>query len=141
MKEYFKTALWGILIWVFVTVFFIYFGEHVLFSPGTNSFVISLFLLLVGTGFLLVGVTCLYLLFDKSDNSPLKFGLVGTTIGLILDTFSLSNHHFIFPELDDSQVIAFAAWMSFAYALYLLIPTLIYKLRKRKNHRIQANLS
>ena len=122
MKGYLFTAMWGVLVWLFATLFFRFFGEHVLFSPVTNEFIISIFLLLVGTSVLLCGVTYMYLLFDKTNNAPLKFGVIGTIIGLALDTFSLSNHHLVFPKLDDSQVIAFTAWMSFAYALYLFIP-------------------
>lgn len=122
MKGNLFTAMWGVLVWLFATLFFRLFGEHVLFSPVTREFVISIFLLLVGTSVLLVGVTYVYLQFDKANNAPLRFGVIGTIIGLALDTFSLSNHHLVFPRLDDSQIIAFTAWMSFAYALYLLIP-------------------
>ncbi len=124
MKGYLFTALLGVLVWLFATLFFRFFGEHVLFSPATDEFIISIVLLLVGTSILLCGVTYVYLLFDKTNNAPLKFGVIGTIIGLALDTFSLSNHDMVFPTLDDSQVIAFTAWMSFAYALYLLIPSL-----------------
>ena len=85
------------------------------------------------------GVTYVYLLFDKSENAALKFGVIGSIIGLSLDTFSLSNHHFIFPQLDDSQVIAFTAWMSFAYALYLLIPAIIN--RKRSTYPKSGGLT
>jgi hypothetical protein len=125
MKVYFITVIWGFFVWLFATLFFVFFGEHVLFSPGTDMFLISTLLLLAGTGLLLWGITYVYLFFDKSTHAPLKFGIVGTIIGLALDTFTLANYHFIFPKLDDSQVIAFTAWMSFAYALYLLIPFMI----------------
>lgn len=131
MRGYLFTALWGIVVWFFATLFFVLFGKQVLFSPGSSSFVMSILLLIVGTAILLVGMTFFYLLFDKSENSSLKFGLIGTIIGLTLDTFSLSNHRYIFPNLSDSQVVAFTVWMSFAYALYLIIPTLINE-RNRK---------
>ncbi|MBD8007563.1 DUF5367 family protein [Bacillus norwichensis] len=124
MKGYLFTAMWGVLVWLFATLFFRFFGERVLFSPVTDEFVISIFLLLVGTSILLCGVTYVYLLFDKANNAPLKFGVIGTIIGLALDTFTLSNHDMVFPTLDDSQMIAFTVWMSFAYALYLVIPLL-----------------
>lgn len=134
MKSYLYTAIWGVLVWLFATIFFMVFGEHVLFNPGTNEFIFSILLLLVATGALLWGVTYLYLIFDKTNYASLRFGIIGTIIGLSLDTFSLSNHHFIFPKLDDSQVIAFTAWMSFAYALYLLIPVSInYQKNKIKS--------
>lgn len=131
MKGYMFTAVWGVLVWLFATLFFSFFGEHVLFSPKTSGFIVSICLLLAGTAILLYAATYLYLLFDKANNAALKFGIMGTIIGLTLDTFSLSNHHIVFPNLDDSQVIAFTAWMSFAYALYLLIP-LMFNVRNRK---------
>src|SRR5699024_8617415 len=121
MKGYLFTAMWGFLVWLFATLFFRLFGEYVLFSPVSNEFFFSTTLLLVGTSALLWGVTYVYLLFDKTNNAPLRFGVIGTIIGLVLDTFSLSYHRIVFPKLDDSQVIAFTAWMSFAYALYLFI--------------------
>ena len=133
MKGYLFTALSGVLVWFFATMFFVLLGDRVLFSPGTDKYGISILLLVVGTGCLLWGVTYVYLLFDKSKNAALKFGIIGSIIGLSLDTLSLSNHNLIFPKLDDSQVIAFTAWMSFAYALYLLIPTMINQ--KRSTYR------
>ncbi|RUL50932.1 DUF5367 family protein [Lysinibacillus antri] len=129
MKNYLITTLWGVFIWFFATLFFVFFGEHVLFSPGKENFTTSILLLVLGTGLLLWGVTYIYLFFDKSKNAPLKFGVIGTIIGLSLDTFSISNHNLIFPKLDDSQIIAFTTWMSFAYALYLFIPALINQQR------------
>lgn len=137
MKGYLFTILSGILVWLFATMFFVFFGDLVLFSPGTTNYGMSLLLLIAGTGCLLWGVTYVYLFFDKSKNAALKFGIVGTIVGLSLDTFSLSNHNLIFSKLDDSQVIAFTAWMSFAYALYLLIPAIIHqKNRISKNSRL-----
>lgn len=129
MKKYLITALWGVFIWFFATLFFVFFGEHVLFSPGKENFTTSILLLVLGTGLLLWGVTYIYLFFDKSKNAPLKFGIIGTIIGLSLDTFSISNHQLIFPKLDESKVIAFTTWMSFAYALYLFIPAMINQQR------------
>lgn len=125
MKGYMFTAMMGVLVWIFATLFFRIFGEYVLFSPITKKFIISLFLLLVGTAILLWAVTKVYILLDKSNNAALKFGVIGTIIGLALDTFSISNHQIVFPKLDESQIIAFTAWMSFAYALYLIIPLIM----------------
>ncbi|KQL53924.1 hypothetical protein AN964_10725 [Heyndrickxia shackletonii] len=131
MKGNLITVIWGVLVWVFATMFFVFFGESVLFSPGTENFATSIILLETVTGLILWGVTYIYLLFDKSKNAPLKFGIIGTIIGLSLDTFSISIHHTIFPKLDDSQVIAFTAWMTFAYALYLFIPAMINQQRSK----------
>ena len=137
MKGYLFAVLSGVLVWFFATMFFVLLGDRVLFSPGTDNYGISLLLLVVGTGCLLWGVTYIYLLFDKSKNAPLKFGIIGSIIGLSLDTLSLSNHNLIFPKLDDSQVIAFTAWMSFAYALYLFIPAIINQ--KRNTYQKMAD--
>ncbi|WP_156416278.1 DUF5367 family protein [Cytobacillus dafuensis] len=93
---------------------------------------IHILILIVGTGILLFAVTYLYSLFDKAENASLRFGVIGTIMGLILDTFALSNHHYIFPQLRESQIIAFTTWMSFAYALYLIIPFIINELKKRR---------
>lgn len=43
----------GCLVWICAIMFFVFFGEYVLFSPGTNGFLISTILLLIGTGALL----------------------------------------------------------------------------------------
>lgn len=125
MKGYLFVACWGVLVWLIATLFFVFFGKQVLFSPGSDSFFISLFLLTAGTAIVLLAVTFLYSLLDQSKNAALKFGLIGTVVGLTLDTFSLANHHYIFPELSESQIIAFAVWMSFAYMLYLIIPAMV----------------
>lgn len=63
--------------------------------------------------------------FDPSNYAPLKLGVMGTCIGLLLDAFSLSLYPIVFPALNDSQIIAFTVWMSAAYALYLMIPALM----------------
>lgn len=136
MKSFYLAAIWGVLVWICAILFFVFFGEYVLFSPETNDFLISTILLLIGTGILLWGITYVYSKFDRSENSPLRFGMMGTVIGLIFDSFSLANYHSIFSKLDDSQVIAFTVWMSFAYALYLIIPAFInfsQKSRQTKN--------
>ncbi|MGN7403672.1 DUF5367 family protein [Cytobacillus praedii] len=131
MKGHFLTVLWGVIVWFLATMFFVLFGNQVLFSPGTSSFVISTLILIAGTGVLLFAVTFLYLFFDRSRNAALRFGIIGTIIGLSLDTFSIAFHEMIFPELSHSQIIAFTVWMSFAYALYLIIPLLINEVKKR----------
>lgn len=132
MKSFYIAAISGVVVWICAIMFFVCFGEFVLFSPGTNEFLISTILLLIGTVLLLWGVTYIYAKIDQSENSPLRFGMMGTIIGLIFDSFSLANYHSIFPNLDDKQVIAFTVWMSFAYALYLIIPSFINYLQKTK---------
>lgn len=129
MKGYLFVACWSVLVWLFATLFFVFFGKKVLFSPDSDPFFMSLFLLTAGTAILLLAVTFLYSLFDQSKNATLKFGLIGTAVGLTLDAFSLANHRYIFPELNESQIIAFTVWMSFAYALYLIIPAMVNERR------------
>ncbi|USK68892.1 DUF5367 family protein [Peribacillus asahii] len=138
MKGNAFALIFGVLVWFVATMFFVILGERVLYPPGTVSFAISITLLVVGTGFLLWGITYIYLLFDKTENAPLKFGIIGTMIGLALDTFSLSFHQFIFPNLAEPQVIAFTAWMSFAYALYLFIPAFINKKRSKSKREYKV---
>ncbi|REK56621.1 MAG: hypothetical protein C6W55_07735 [Thermobacillus sp.] len=125
MRNWLFTAMWGFVVWLFATLFFRLFGEYVLFPPRSNAFVISTILLLIGTAAVLWGVTQAYRQFDRSKYAPLKFGVIGTIIGLALDTFSISFHPVVLPQLDEARVIAFTAWLSFAYALYLFIPFMI----------------
>ncbi|TCZ79887.1 hypothetical protein E0485_03180 [Paenibacillus albiflavus] len=130
MKKHLFTLLWGLGVWLCATLFFIFLGKFVLYTPGTSSFTISIILLLAGTAVLLWGITHIYVLFDKTNHAALRFGIIGSILGLFLDTFSLSFHRTIFPLLEESQIIAFSAWMSCAYALFLVIPALL-------NQRIQ----
>ncbi|WP_040984723.1 DUF5367 family protein [Oceanobacillus jeddahense] len=133
MKTYLFTAAWGVFVWAAATLFFRIFGEEVLFTPGTEAFMFSIAMLLVGTAILLTLVIYLYTLFDKKDYAAIRFGIVGTMIGLVLDSFVFSNYQMIFPNLDETQVIAFSSWMSFAYALYLVIPFLFpQKIRQKQ---------
>jgi hypothetical protein len=117
--------MWGFVVWLFATLFFRLFGEYVLFPPLSSAFWISTILLWIGTAAVLWGATHTYRMADKSNQAPLKFGVIGTMVGLALDTFSLTFHPVVFPQLDDAQVIAFTVWLSFAYALYLFIPFMI----------------
>ena len=133
MRSCLFTAMWGVVVWLFATLFFRLFGEYVLFPPLSNAFWISTILLLIGTAAVLWGVTHAYRLFDQSNQAPVKFGVIGTMVGLALDTFSLTFHPIVFPQLDDAQVIAFTAWLSFAYALYLFIPFMIQQRIARKS--------
>ncbi|GEN86685.1 DUF5367 family protein [Oceanobacillus sp. FSL W8-0428] len=132
MKTYLFTAAWGVIVWIIATLFFRIFGEDVLFTPGTDAFMYSTAILLVGTAILLTLVIYLYTLFDKKDYAAIRFGIVGTMTGLVLDSFVFSNYQMIFPNLDETQIIAFSSWMSFAYALYLVIPFLFQQRSRQK---------
>lgn len=132
MKTYLFTAAWGVIVWGAATLFFRIFGEAVLVPPGTDAFMYSSGALLVGTAILLTLVIYLYTLFDKKDYAAIRFGIVGTMIGLVLDSFVFSNYQMIYPDLSEPQVIAFSSWMSFAYALYLVIPFLFQQKVRQK---------
>lgn len=132
MKNYLFTAAWGLFFWGAATLFFRIFGEDVLFIPGTDAFMYSTAMLLTGTAVLLTLVIYFYTLFDKNDYAAIRFGIVGTMIGLGLDSFVFSNYQMMFPNLDETQIIAFSSWMSFAYALYLVIPFLFQQRRRQK---------
>ncbi|MEK4304115.1 DUF5367 family protein [Oceanobacillus sp. M60] len=132
MKTYLFTAAWGVIVWGAATLFFRIFGEAVLFPPGTDAFMYSSGALLVGTAILLTLVIYLYTLFDKKEYAAIRFGIVGTMIGLLLDSFVFSNYQMIFPDLHETQVIAFSFWMTFAYALYLVIPFLFQQKVRQK---------
>ncbi|SOC18193.1 hypothetical protein SAMN05880501_11061 [Ureibacillus xyleni] len=125
MKNFLKPLIFGLFVWFFATMFFVFLGKYVLITPGEEGYFVSLIILLLGTGILLYFTTKIYMLFDKTKYGPLKFGLIGTIIGLTLDTLSLSNYEIIFEKLETSQVISFAAWMCCAYALYIVIPLII----------------
>nr|WP_279664940.1 DUF5367 family protein [Ectobacillus ponti] len=111
-------------------MFFVWFGGRVLISPDGDGYVLRMILLLAGTGLLLAVAAYLYQLLDRTPHASLRFGFIGTIVGLLLDTWSLSNYASMFPGLDEKQVIAFTAWMSFAYALYLIIPALLNTVKK-----------
>lgn len=112
-------------------MFFVFWGEHVLFRPGSKEFAISFPLLTIGTAVSLMGFTWMYSLLDRSQNAYIKFGIIGTLLGLLLDTITIAQHHFVFPNLKDNQMVSFAAWMTLAYALYLLIPLIFQKYKNK----------
>ncbi|WP_146809804.1 MULTISPECIES: DUF5367 family protein [Aneurinibacillus] len=130
MKKFSFTILWALFIWAGATLFFVLFGQQVLIEPSSKGFWLVLFLLEAGTAVLLYILTMLYIRFDQSSNAAITFAICGTVTGLFLDTFSISNHSFLFAGFSNGQVIAFTAWMSFAYALYIAIPLLIHYRRR-----------
>lgn len=121
--------VFSIVVWLGATVFFMLFGSAVLAEPGQDAFMFRFLLLEAGTFALLYVVMLVYRCVDKSRFAAVKLGIVGSAVGLFLDAFSLWNRSLIFPALSDGQVIGFAVWMVFAYAMYLTIP-LIFEKRK-----------
>lgn len=135
MKKILFPMTWAVLLWASATTFFVLFGHQVLVDPSLSSFWPTLILLEAGTAVCLYLLSLLYIRFDSSANALLIFALCGTATGLFLDTFSISYHSRFFPALSSGQVIAFTAWMSCAYALYITIPLLMHYSRNRKMTR------
>lgn len=129
------TVLWALLVWAGATLFFFLFGHWVLVEPAADHYWLTLLLLEIGTAVFLYAVTLLYIRFDRQSNAAVKFAVCGTTVGLFLDTFSISYHSSVFASLSEGQVIAFTAWMSCAYALYLAVPLLVHYSKGIKNER------
>ncbi|MGO4899087.1 DUF5367 family protein [Bacillus sp. GM2] len=121
--------VFSFVVWLGATVFFMLFGSAVLAEPGQDAFMLRFLLLEAGTFTLLYAVILAYRRVDKSRFAAVKLGIVGSAVGLFLDTFSLWHHSLIFPALSKGQVIGFAVWMVFAYAMYLTIPLILEKRR------------
>lgn len=121
--------VFSIVVWLGATVFFMLFGSAVLAEPGQDAFMLRFLLLEAGTFALLYAVMLVYQRVDKSRFAAVKLGIVGSVVGLFLDALSLWNRSLIFPALSDGQVIGFAVWMVFAYAMYLTIPFMLVKRR------------
>lgn len=129
------TMLCALFVWAGATLFFFLFGHRVLVEPASGHYWLTLLLLEIGTAVLLYVVTLLYIRFDRKPNAAIKFAICGTAVGLFLDTFSVSYHSSVFANLSEGQVIAFTAWMSCAYALYITIPLLVHYSKEIKNER------
>ncbi|MBN6187199.1 DUF5367 family protein [Aneurinibacillus sp. BA2021] len=129
MKRLLLPLGWAVSVWAGATIFFVIFGQQVLVEPSSAGFWPALLLLEAGTAVCLYFITRLYIRMDSSHSAPLTFAICGSATGLFLDTFSLSHHTYVFAALSPAQVTSFAAWMSCAYALYLIIPFLIYHWR------------
>lgn len=121
-----KPFISGFVIWLAATSFFIFFGKQVLVAPTNRYFFLTFLLLEIGTALVLFLLTLLYRKWDKNQNALLRFGIIGSIVGLALDAVSLSNHAWFFPNLSAEQLLSFAIWMCFAYALYLAIPSMMY---------------
>ncbi|MFC8149549.1 DUF5367 family protein [Bacillus paralicheniformis] len=123
------TLVFSFVVWLGATVFFMLFGSAVLAEPGQDAFMLRFLLLEAGTFALLYAVILAYRRVDKSRFAAVKLGIVGSAVGLFLDTFSLWHHSWILPALSKGQVSGFAVWMVFAYAMYLMIPFILEKRR------------
>ncbi|GIO68820.1 hypothetical protein J21TS3_36410 [Paenibacillus cookii] len=121
------TLLFSVLVWLGATLFFVFFGPLVLVSPYRQNFLPPFLLLEAATGVVLYVVFVLFRRFDPSPYAAVRLGVVGSAVGLILDTFVIWNKGVFFAGLSDEQLLAFVIWMAFAYGLYLLLPLLTVK--------------
>jgi hypothetical protein len=87
------------------------------------------------TGIVLYLIGLLYRKIDRSPRALLRFGLIGSAVGLMLDSVSLSLHPLFFPGMNRDQVLAFSVWMVFAYGLFLLMFALQNALALAKGKR------
>ncbi len=121
-KKYAPAVLAGFLVWGIVTALFRWIGPAVLTELADPRFPLVFAALEAAAA---VSITAAVLLFRKWDSSPrsaLRFGVIGSTIGLLLDTLSLWQHDWFFPRFTQGQLLSFTVWMTFAYGLFLLIP-------------------
>lgn len=116
------TIFCSLLVWAAATGFFRYLGPTLLVSPQDPRFPLLYLLLETFTGLALFAAFLVYRKLDRSAFAAARLGVTGSIIGLLLDSFSLWQHNLVFPQFSSGQLVAFAVWMPFAYALYLLIP-------------------
>ncbi|PFK43875.1 hypothetical protein COI93_08950 [Bacillus cereus] len=121
-NKWWITILFSVGIWFAASTFFYVFGAAVLVEISAPSFINRLLLLEISTAICLYAVMWLYRKIDSSRNALIKLGIIGTAIGLFLDTFILYYSASIFPTLSLQQILSFTIWMVIAYALYLFIP-------------------
>lgn len=116
----------GIAVWAAATLFFRLFGHWVLAEPGDSYFGASLFLLGLLTLLVLIGLALFVRLkWFPARGSAVRFGFVAAAVGLILDTFTVWQRDFVFPAFSQGQHHTFTIWMTFAYALVLLVPAAV----------------
>jgi len=116
----------GIAVWAAATLFFRLFGHWVLAEPGESYFGASLFLLWLLTLLVLIGLALLVRLkWFPSRGSAVKFGFIAAAVGLLLDTFTVWQRDMVFPAFSAGQHHAFTVWMTFGYALVLLVPAAV----------------
>lgn len=121
------TLLFSILVWLGATLFFVFFGSLVLVDAYQQSFVFPFVLLEVATAVVLYLVFVIFRKLDPSPYAVVKLGIVGSAVGLIIDTFVLWNRDVFFAGLTNEQLLTFTIWMAFAYGLYLLMPLFMAK--------------
>ncbi|MFC3884433.1 DUF5367 family protein [Bacillus songklensis] len=132
LLEWFLVIAWSMIIWAGATLFFVYAGPYVLVATSSPRFFLIFVALEAVTALLIFLAVFFYIKIDRSKKAVLKCGIAGSAVGLFLDTFSLWNHSALFSRLAHDQMMSFTIWMSFAYSLFLLIPSLMYVLQQKR---------
>lgn len=129
MRQGFVLTGLGIGVWAVAILFFLLFGDYVLLEVGDPYFGASLFLLEMLSFLLLIGLALVVRLrLFHERGSATRFGFIATAIGLLLDTFIVWHRNAVFPAFSEGQHHAFSVWMTFAYALTLILPALVDRL-------------
>lgn len=119
----------GVAMWALGTLFFMLFGDWVLVAAEDRQFGASLFLLEALTALVILGVALVVRLrLFPEAGSATRFGFIGATIGLLLDTFVLLYRDKVLYDLNEGQYHTFTIWMTLAYALFLLLPAIADRL-------------
>jgi len=121
----------GAGVWVVATLFFLLFGDWVVLGVGEPYFGSSLFLLLMLSFLLLVGMALtVRLRLFREKGSATRFGFATASVGLLLNTFVIWHRDSVFTTFDEAQHHSFTVWMTAAYTLTLLVPALVDRLIK-----------
>jgi hypothetical protein len=129
----------GIAVWAAATLFFRMFGHWVLAEPGDSFFGSSLFLLELLTLMVLIGLALFVRLkWFPARGSAVRFGFIAAAVGLLLDTFTVWQRDFVFPAFSEGQHHTFTIWMTFGYALVLLVPAAVDGIVRDKAARTEG---
>jgi len=126
MRKGFMMIGMGIAVWGAAALFFRLLGDWVLVEPGDAHFGSSLFLLILLTLLVIIGLALVVRLkWLPERGSATRFGYTAAAIGLLLDSVTLWRREAVFPAFSEGQHHTFAIWMTLGYALMLLVPAAI----------------
>lgn len=129
VREWIVLTGLGIGVWAVAILFFLLFGDYVLLEVGDPYFGASLFLLEMLAFLLLIGMALVVRLkLFHERGSATRFAFVATAVGLLLDTLVVWHRQAVFPAFSEGQHHAFTVWMTFAYALALVVPAVVDRL-------------
>lgn len=121
----------GIAVWGAAALFLLLFGKYVLLEVNDPYFGSSVFLLIMLTLLLLIGLSVVVKLrMFREKGSAARFGHIAAFVGLVLNAFVFWHRESVFPNFSDGQHQAYAICTTFAYALALLVPSVVDRLIK-----------